>query len=183
MTQTSGGAPFERIFMIGPMGAGKTVIGRYLADQMGWAFLDTDHMIQAELGTDIPTIFSIEGEAGFRRHEHTVLTRIMSHQQTVIATGGGSVLLPENRALLTQHSRIVLVLVDPALQLERTRIHSNRPILESGDPGETLRRLWRERRTLYHSLADFILDSSRGHPKALAASLLPHLCIEPQPET
>ncbi len=183
MARTAGHRPFERVFMVGPMGAGKTVIGRHLAHQMGWAFLDTDHMIEAELGTDIPTIFSIEGEAGFRRHEHVVLTRLLNHQQTVIATGGGCVLLPENRALLTYHSRVVLIVVDPALQLERTRVHSNRPILESGDPGGTLNRLWIERRTLYHSIADLILDSSRGHPRTLAASLLPHLLIKPQTET
>ena len=164
------------------MGAGKTVIGRHLAQQMGWAFLDTDHMIEAELGTDIPTIFSVEGETGFRRHEHIVLTRILNQPRTVIATGGGCVLLPENRALLSHHSRVILIVVDPVLQLERTRDHSNRPILESGDPGDTLRRLWIERRTLYHSIADLILDSSRGHPRTLAALLLPHLLTEPQTE-
>jgi shikimate kinase len=157
------------------MAGGKTVIGRYLASQMGWAFLDTDHMIEAELGTDIPTIFSIEGETGFRRHEHTILARAVNHTRTVIATGGGTVLLPENRTLLTLRSRVVLVLVDPDRQLERTRFQSKRPVLESGDHDAILRQLWLERRILYHALADLILDSSRGHPRTLAASLLPYL--------
>ena len=122
------------LFLVGPMGAGKTTIGRYLADMLGWRFVDSDHEIELRTGASIPWIFDKEGEDGFRRREAQTILELTAEQNLVMATGGGVVLNPENRRLLHETGWVVYLNVPPMLLYERTRHDRNRPLLRVPDP-------------------------------------------------
>lgn len=149
----------SRIFLVGPMGAGKTTTGRRLAAALGLDFADSDAEIERRTGVDIPFIFEKEGEAGFRRREHAVLAELARRQRIVVATGGGAVLLPENRALMRAAGHVVYLRASIAQQLARTRRTAHRPLLQQGDREQTLRRLFAERDPLYREVADIIVET------------------------
>lgn len=141
------------------MGAGKTSVGRVLARRLGKQFYDSDHMIEERTGVRIPVIFDIEGEAGFRTREHTVLSEITGIDDIVLATGGGAVVNPDNRKLL--HERGIVVYLRAAVRelLNRTRHDKNRPLLQTGDPRTRLNILFEERDPLYREVAHIVMET------------------------
>jgi shikimate kinase len=153
----------RNLYLVGLMGAGKTTVGRQLARRMGRRFVDSDHEIEARTGVRIPTIFEIEGEAGFRQREAQVIADLASETGLVVATGGGVVLNPENRTLLRQSGWVVYLCVPPAQLYERTRHDQNRPLLQVEDPLARLQALYTQRDPLYREVADIIAKSSGGN--------------------
>ena len=142
------------------MGAGKTTVGRQLAKRLGRAFFDSDHEIVARTGVHIPTIFEIEGEEGFRRREMQTIAELSASDNIVLATGGGVVLLPENRRCLHDTGWVVYLNVPPAMLFERTRHDRNRPLLRVDDPLAKLEELHAERDPLYREVAHLVVDGS-----------------------
>jgi shikimate kinase len=141
------------IFLIGPMGSGKSAVGRQLAKMLRRDFHDSDAVIEARTGVDIPLIFEKEGEAGFRRREREVIEALTALDDVVIATGGGAILDPGNRAALASRGLVVYLDASVEQQLERTRLSSHRPLLETPDPAARLAALMLERAPLYRELA------------------------------
>jgi shikimate kinase len=156
----------SNIFLVGPMGAGKSTIGRQLARRLSMEFYDTDHEIERRTGVDIPLIFDIEGEAGFRRRECQVLEELTALSNIVLATGGGAVLDPDNRARLKQRGFVVYLQATPEQLLRRTVRDTHRPLLQTGDRAGRIRQLLEEREPYYREVADLIINSDRltvGH--------------------
>ncbi|AOU96764.1 shikimate kinase I [Acidihalobacter yilgarnensis] len=165
----------RNVFLIGPMGAGKTTIGRRLAPALGLDFYDSDELIISRTGVDIATIFDIEGESGFRERESRVLDELTQLDGVVIATGGGVVLSVENRNLLKARGRVVYLTVPLELQLRRTRRDNQRPLLQTSNPRERLETLQREREPLYQSIADIVIDTAANDSRRLARELIEQL--------
>lgn len=161
----------RNVFLIGPMGAGKTTIGRKLASALGLSFYDTDEIITEKTGVDIATIFDIEGESGFRERESRILDELSQRNGVVIATGGGAILRPENRERLKNRGHVVYLTVPLELQLRRTRRDTQRPLLQTEDPRARLATLQQEREPLYRSIADIVIDTSINDSKRLAREL------------
>ena len=149
----------NRIFLIGPMGAGKTTIGKQLAQSLGMAFNDSDQEIQRRTGVDIPTIFEYEGEEGFRQREAQAIEQLTQVDNQVLATGGGAVLRPENRQHLSARGIVVFLACSPKQQYERTYRDRNRPLLQNGDPLGKLESLTAERDPLYRDTADYVVST------------------------
>jgi shikimate kinase len=147
------------IFLVGLMGAGKTSVGRLLARRLGKTFYDCDHEIERATGVNIPVIFEIEGEAGFRARERRMLAELVQRSGVVVATGGGAVLAAENRALLKANGAVVYLRASPQDLWQRTRHDRNRPLLQTEDPMATLVRLYDERDALYREVADIVMDT------------------------
>ena len=143
-------------------GAGKTTIGRQLARRMQRSFIDADHEIEARTGVRIPLIFDIEGEQGFRDREAKVIADLASRMDLVIATGGGAVLRPENRAALRQGGTVIYLNAAPGLLYERTRLDPNRPLLQVEDPRKKIEDLFAQRDPLYREVADIVINSLGG---------------------
>ncbi len=146
------------------MGAGKTTVGREFARRHRMRFLDCDHEIEARTGVKVATIFEIEGEAGFRRRESKMIDELTRETGLVLATGGGAVLDPVNRAMLSERGIVVYLNVPPQVLWERTRHDRNRPLLQVANPRERIERLHRERDPLYREVAHIIVDGGRGNP-------------------
>lgn len=151
----------ERIFLIGPMGAGKSAVGRLLAQRLRYCFLDSDRTLEERTGVDIARIFDVEGEEGFRAREETMLQELSQHCGVVLATGGGAVIRESNRDCLRERGVIVYLRTAVDTQLVRTR-HSDRPLLQTEDPRSRLQELMHARAPLYEMLADIIVDTDHG---------------------
>ncbi|MFP5381042.1 MAG: shikimate kinase [Gammaproteobacteria bacterium] len=151
----------DNIFLVGLMGAGKTTVGRLLAKHYACVFRDSDHEIEARTGVKIPVIFEIEGEAGFRKREEAVIADLTALSGIVLATGGGAVLSAANRERLRQHGVVVYLRGTPEHLYERTRHDRNRPLLQTDNPLEKLRELYRVRDPLYREVADIVVDTGR----------------------
>lgn len=147
------------IFLIGPMGAGKTTLGRQLAKKLQLEFFDSDRVIVERTGADIPLIFELEGEDGFRRREATVIDELTSRTEIVLATGGGAVLLEENRRHLRDRGIVIYLHTDVELLIQRTRHDRNRPLLQTEDPGAKLRELMAVRDPIYRETAHIIVNT------------------------
>ncbi len=155
------------IVLVGMMGAGKTTVGRELARRLGRRFTDSDHEIIERTGVPSPTIFDVEGEAGFRRRESQVLDQLTQARDLVLATGGGVVLAPENRVLLRSRCLVVYLDVPPGVLWERTRHDRNRPLLQVENPRQRLETLHRERDPLYREVAHLVVAGGRGSAKSM----------------
>ncbi|HWP94277.1 MAG TPA: shikimate kinase AroK [Gammaproteobacteria bacterium] len=149
----------DRIFLVGPMGAGKTAVGRALAQALGYEFHDTDLEIVRRTGVDVPYIFEIEGEEGFRRRESEAIDALSRQSRIVLATGGGAVLADTNRRHLAERGFVVFLDATPATQLARTRRSRHRPLLAGDDPGQRLRELYARREPLYREIADLVVPT------------------------
>lgn len=147
------------IFFVGLMGAGKTTVGRMLAKRLGKEFYDSDHEIERRTGVNIPLIFELEGEDGFRRRESAVIEDLARHHGIVLATGGGAVLRPENRQALMRNGTVIYLRANVEDLWQRTRNDRNRPLLQTADPRSRLEQLVAERDPLYREVADIIIDT------------------------
>lgn len=150
-----GQAKHKNIFLIGPMGAGKSSVGKHLAHQLNMDFYDTDEEIENRTGVEIGWIFDIEGEAGFRKRETSVIKELIKLPNIVLATGGGSILEPENREILASNGTIIYLEVSLDYQQHRTINESRRPLLRVKNRQEILEKLYHERSPLYESIADY----------------------------
>jgi shikimate kinase len=148
----------QHVVLVGLMGSGKTTVGRALAERLQRPLLDTDELVEQRAGRTIRDIFAAEGEAAFRDLEAAVLAEVLAGDEpAVVATGGGVVLRPENRAALdAADARIVWLCAEPAVLLERLRYAGNRPLLDH-DPEATLQRMAEERAPLYREVADLVV--------------------------
>lgn len=159
------------LILIGMMGAGKTTVGKELARRRGMRFADVDHEIIARTGVSIPTIFELEGEAGFRRRESQALDELTRESDLVIATGGGAVLDPDNRTLMSQRALVIYLDVPPQILWERTRHDRNRPLLQVSNPRARIEELHRARDPLYRVTADLIVEGGRGNPGTMVRQI------------
>jgi shikimate kinase len=164
--------PAPSLFLIGPMGAGKTTVGRRVAAQMGLEFLDLDHVIEERSGATITLIFELEGEAGFRKREAELLDEISARPGIVLSTGGGAVLMSENRQLLAARGYVVYLEVTVEQQLKRLANDRKRPLLAAPDRRERLRKLAAERAPLYREIADLIVPTGLNGSSGAAARRL-----------
>jgi shikimate kinase len=167
--------PAPNLVLVGPMGAGKSALGTRLAARLGLAFVDADRAVEAAAGVDIPTIFALEGEAGFRRREAQQLAEILGGEGRVVATGGGAVLAPETRALLRTRGFVVYLRLGVREQLQRLARDRSRPLLATGDREATLRALAAVREPLYVELADHTVDAAALPADAAARRLATEL--------
>ncbi len=165
----------NNIFLIGPMGAGKTTIGRQLASQLGFEFADSDHEIQDRTGVDIPTIFEYEGEDGFRQREIQAVDDLTQGHNLVLATGGGVVMRSENRKHLASRGLVVYLYCSPEQQYERTARDRNRPLLQTEDPLARLRDLMEQRDPLYRQVADLIVSTEKRTASGVVREIVRHL--------
>ena len=150
------------IFLVGPMGAGKTSIGRQLAEALGMDFFDSDHEIEARSGATIPWIFDVEGEDGFRKREQTMIEELSQRQNIVLATGGGAVLSEANRNYLKTRGTVIYLSASIDLLLERTQRDRNRPLLQTENPRARLEELMQIREPLYREVADIVLETDNS---------------------
>lgn len=147
------------IYLVGLMGAGKTTIGRLLAKHLHKTFYDTDHEIERRTGVNIPLIFEVEGEIGFRKREISIIEELSHKSNIVMATGGGAVLSEENRNNLKQHGTVIYLKANVHELWQRTRNDKNRPLLQTVDPHEKLKQLFAERDPLYTEVATFVIET------------------------
>ena len=156
------------IFLIGPMGAGKSAVGKQLARRLRLRFHDADAEIEARTGVDIPFIFEKEGEAGFRLRERRVVEDLTALSGIVLATGGGVVMDEDNRRLLAERGLVVYLHTSVPQQLARTRHSRDRPLLDTPDPEARLRELMAVREPLYRELAELVIDTDGRKVGAVA---------------
>ena len=149
----------SNIVLVGPMGSGKSAVGKQLARDLNLEFVDSDTEIEKRTGVDISYIFEKEGEAGFRIREREIIAELAGRQAIVLATGGGAVLEPDNRQLLTESGTVVYLQTTIEQQLERTRHTRHRPLLLEGDPETVLTELMQIRAPLYEEVADVIVKT------------------------
>jgi shikimate kinase len=164
------GAP--NIVLVGPMGSGKTAVGRSIARHLGRPFYDSDAEIVRRTGVDIPYIFEREGEAGFREREREAIEALTGLKGIVLATGGGAILLAENRRLLAQRGCVVYLDTSVGQQAERVRHGRNRPLLSNVDPAARLEELMAVRDPLYRSIADIVVATDGRRVKAVAEDIV-----------
>lgn len=151
--------PHSRIFLVGPMGAGKTTIGRRLAKNLRKFFIDADQELEKRTGASVALIFDVEGEKGFRERESRIIDELTQLEDVVLATGGGAVLEAENRDALSSRGFVVYLHAKVEELIERTRRDTNRPLLNTEDPISKMREILEERDSLYRDVADLVVDT------------------------
>ncbi len=160
------------IYLIGPMGAGKSTIGRMLSRELGLPFVDMDQEIEERCGADIPWIFDMEGEQGFRQRETAVLESLQDSAAQVVATGGGIVTQPRNRQLLASGGFVVFLQTSVAVQLQRTVKDKRRPLLQHPDREQILTELYQSRESYYRQLADITVDTDGDSPQQVIREII-----------
>ncbi|AIY63962.1 shikimate kinase AroK [Pseudoalteromonas piratica] len=163
----------RNIFLVGPMGAGKSTIGRHLADQLHLEFFDSDQEIERRTGADIAWVFDIEGEEGFRRREESVISDLTEKQGIVLATGGGSIISKDVRNKLSARGIVVYLETPIEKQLARTQRDKKRPLLQTEEePKDVLVRLADERNPLYVEVSDFVVRTDEQSAKVVANQII-----------
>jgi shikimate kinase len=163
------------LFLTGPMGAGKSTIGRQLSKRLNKEFHDSDHEIEARTGVDIPLIFELEGEAGFRKREQAIIEELTRIPDIILATGGGAILDPENRRHLSARGRVIYLHATVNQQLKRTRRDRNRPLLQTADPRAKLEELMAIREPLYREIADVIIETDGKRVRDVVRQIIQQL--------
>ena len=161
----------RNLFLIGPMGAGKSAVGRQLARLLHLEFLDSDEEIESRTGVDIPFIFEKEGEEGFRKREVKVIDELSRRDGVVLATGGGAIVDPESRSRLGARGFVVYLHTSVNQQLERTRSGRERPLLKSNDKQQVLQDLMEERDPLYREISDLIVETDGRRVQTVAREI------------
>lgn len=168
-------AKVRNIFLIGPMGAGKSTIGRALAKELKLEFFDSDEVIEQKAGADISWIFDIEGEEGFRRREQKIIDELTQKTNIVLATGGGVVMTPENRNALAARGTVIYLRTSLQQQFERTKRDNKRPLLQTDNLEDRLEMLRLEREHLYEELADVSFETDKLTVKAVANNIVKYI--------
>ncbi|QEA37960.1 shikimate kinase AroK [Pistricoccus aurantiacus] len=160
------------LFLVGPMGAGKSTIGRHLAAELARDFYDSDHEIESRCGADIPWIFDVEGEAGFREREAAMIEELSGLDGIVLATGGGAIQREDNRRVLRERGTVIYLYTTVEQQLHRTAKDRNRPLLQTDDREAVLRTLFARRDPLYRATSDLVVRTDRRGPRAVVNDIL-----------
>lgn len=161
----------RNIYLVGPMGAGKSTIGRVLAAELHLSFRDSDKVIEDRTGADIPWIFDMEGEEGFRERESAVLDELSKGQDVVIATGGGIILRAQNREVMKSSGYVCYLTASIEQLVERTARDKKRPLLQVENPRQKIIDLVALRDPLYREAADFVINTDRRSPKLVAQEI------------
>ncbi len=161
----------RNLFLVGPMGAGKSAVGRQLARLLHMDFVDSDEEIESRTGVDIPFIFEKEGEEGFRKREAKVIDELSARQGTVLATGGGAVLDPKSRSYLGGRGFVIYLHTTVKQQLDRTQHSRNRPLLYGDNKEEILVALMESRDPLYREIADLVIETDGRRVKEVAVEI------------
>ncbi|MEO6270136.1 MAG: shikimate kinase, partial [Lautropia sp.] len=160
------------IFLIGMMGAGKSTVGVRLARRLDRAFIDVDRELEGRLGVDIPTVFDLEGEDGFRRREAQLIDELTGRADLVLATGGGAVLLPANRQALSARGLVIYLRATPADLWQRLRRDKHRPLLKADNPRQRVFDLVEQRDPLYREIADHVVSTGRLPVESAVESII-----------
>ncbi|MCT7360176.1 shikimate kinase AroK [Thalassolituus pacificus] len=161
----------QSVFLIGPMGAGKSTIGRLLSAELKVEFFDSDKVIEERCGANIPWIFDMEGESGFREREEQAIDELTQMSSIVLATGGGVVMREANRRHLSARGTVVYLCTSVEQQLARTAKDKNRPLLQAENPERILRDLFSARDPLYREIADIIIETDQRNPRWVVQEL------------
>ena len=161
----------KNLFLVGPMGAGKSAVGRHLARLLHLEFVDSDEEIETRTGVDIPFIFEKEGEEGFRKREVKVIDELSQREGVVLATGGGAIADPESRSRLGARGFVVYLHTSVKQQLERTQRRNKRPLLENADKEKVLRELMEQRDPLYREISDLIIETDGRRVQTVAREI------------
>ena len=162
----------RNIFLVGPMGAGKSTIGRHLADELHLDFYDSDQEIERRSGADIAWIFDLEGEDGFRAREENIINDLTDKQGIVLATGGGSIVTKAVRNRLSARGIVGYLQTTIDKQVARTQRDKRRPLLQNNDPEQVLRDLADLRNPLYEEVADYVVDTDDQSARAVANQII-----------
>ena len=160
------------IFIVGPMGSGKSTVGKIISDEMFLNFFDTDEEIESRTGASIDWIFDLEGEEGFRGRESDILDEMVKKNSIVLSTGGGIILSDDNRELLSSRGTVFYLSTPISVQVERTAKDKDRPLLKNGDAEEILTKLHKERKALYEEVSDHIVETENKSSKEVAAEIV-----------
>lgn len=165
----------QNIFLVGPMGVGKSTVGRHLATILVKQFIDADHEIERHTGAPVSLIFEIEGQAGFRERESRMLDTLTSQTNIVLATGGGSVLSEINRNILSDRGFVIYLHADTEVLYQRTRRDRNRPLLNKGDRRKTLEDIMVVRDPLYRKVAKLVIETDSRSARIVAKDIIDKL--------
>ena len=160
------------IFIVGPMGSGKSTVGKIISSELFLNFFDTDEEIEARTGASIDWIFDLEGEEGFRKRESKILEEMVQQNSIVLSTGGGIILSESNRELLSSRGTVFYLATPIAVQLERTSKDKDRPLLKNGDPGKILEELHLARESLYEGVADYIVNTEGKSSQEVSTEII-----------
>lgn len=163
----------RNIFLIGPMGSGKSTIGRRIANHLNMVFFDSDQELEKRTGADIDWVFELEGEKGFRKREKKIIYEIIKKQGIILATGGGSIKLKETRAELSKRGIVIYLKTSIEKQIIRTQYDKKRPLLKKNKSiKEILKKLSEERNHLYQEIADFTINTDNQNPKIITNKII-----------
>ncbi|WEK31335.1 MAG: shikimate kinase AroK [Candidatus Pseudomonas phytovorans] len=165
----------RNLILVGPMGAGKSTIGRLLAKELRLLFKDSDKEIELRCGANIPWIFDKEGEPGFREREQAMIAELCELDGVVLATGGGAVMREANRLALRRGGRVIYLHASVEQQVGRTARDRNRPLLRTANPEATLRALLEARDPLYREIADVVVETDERPPRMVVIDILERL--------
>jgi len=160
------------IFIVGPMGSGKSTVGKIISDELFLNFFDTDDEIESRTGASIDWIFDLEGEEGFRKRESSILEEMVKQNSIVLSTGGGIILSDSNREMLSSRGTVFYLSTPISVQIERTSKDKDRPLLKNGDPEEILTRLQKERKDLYESVSDHVIETENKSSQEVASEII-----------
>ena len=160
------------IFIVGPMGSGKSTVGKIISSELFLNFFDTDEEIEARTGASIDWIFDLEGEEGFRKRESKILEEMVQQNSIVLSTGGGIILSESNRELLSSRGTVFYLATPIAVQLEWTSKDKDRPLLKNGDPGKILEELHIARESLYEGVADYIVNTEGKSSQEVSTEII-----------
>lgn len=167
----------QNVFLIGPVGAGKSTIGRQLAIALKMDFFDSDREIEKRCGVDIDWIFDLEGEKGFRQREQDIINELANRQGIVLATGGGAVVSLDNRTVLSSRGKVVYLQASIEQQLQRTAKDKRRPLLQVEDKESQLIKMMKEREPLYREISDITVETSGSTVRSIVQKIT-HLLME-----
>ena len=160
------------IFIVGPMGSGKSTVGKIISSELFLNFFDTDEEIETRTGASIDWIFDLEGEEGFRKRESNILEEMVQQNSIVLSTGGGIILSESNRELLSSRGTVFYLATPIGVQLERTSKDKDRPLLKNGDPGKILEELHVARECLYEEVADYIVNTEGKSSQEVSTEII-----------
>ena len=160
------------IFIVGPMGSGKSTVGKIISDELFLDFFDTDDEIEIRTGASIDWIFDLEGESGFRKRESEMLDEMVKRNSIVLSTGGGIVLESSNRELLSSRGTVFYLSTPISVQVERTAKDKDRPLLKNGDPEKILSKLHDEKEEFYKSVSDHIIETEDKSSQEVASEII-----------